>query len=151
MPLRSNRRPFLVAASSQAPHRFGVRRSSSIATAGLALTASLAASSAGCGPSCEEVKAEAESLLASWGECKSEGAVCVVMQATEAECTGTFACPFAVRADAEEEALPELERIVDESHACDACAVAECPAPGEAYCKVDPDTREGRCTVGEAF
>ncbi len=127
-----------------------MRTSPRSAAYGLLVTTVLALTLLGCGPSCEEVKAEAESLLTSWGECESEGAVCVVMQATEAECTGTFACPFAVRADVEEEALPELERIVDESHTCDACAVAECPAPGDAYCKFDPQTREGRCTVGVA-
>jgi hypothetical protein len=51
----------------------------------------------GCGRDCEEIGAEADSLLAEWQQC-SEGETCVLLQPpAAADCTGKFACGFAVR------------------------------------------------------
>jgi hypothetical protein len=102
----------------------------------------------GCARDCEEIGAEIDSLLAEWQTC-SEGDTCVLLQPpTATDCTGKLSCGFAVRTEVEDEAATEAARLVDEaSSGCEACAVAQCPTPVDAYCAIDPETLQGKCTV----
>lgn len=102
----------------------------------------------GCARDCEEIGAEIDSLLAEWQTC-SDGETCVLLQPPAAtDCTGKLACGFAVRSEVESEAASDAARLVDEAQSgCDECAVVECEAALDAYCAIDPETLQGRCTV----
>jgi hypothetical protein len=94
----------------------------------------------GCG-TCDDLPAEARELKASWASCGAAD-TCVRIDVAN-DCTGVFACSFAVNASMQDEARSESQRIADESRQCESCTQAFCAAPGVPRC----DLASGRCVL----
>jgi hypothetical protein len=103
-----------------------------------------ALASNGCGSDCGNDAKKARELKQRLADCEA-GDTCVIVSATDGDCTGELVCGFAVPSDRKDEAELEASRIGRQSVGCAECVAVDCVSPTMMFPRCD--TAAGRCVI----
>lgn len=113
----------------------------------------LAATSSACSgkAACSDLRAEAERRKAAWAACDptlADPRQCVVMAGIAKDCTGVFACAWAIQRPNTSAAEVETLKMAADSVDCHACAQPSCLSANAAYCDArTPSALGGTCRL----